>query len=929
MRVRKLLVIGLFLLSTVGLWAQESTPIAKVWNKSDHHFSNQIWSVTCDDNDVAYFGNASGLIRFDSQSWSVTPIKGGSIIRSTLYDSGRIYAGSFEEFGYYETLPNGRLSYTSLSDLLENYNMNNEEIWNIFRWNEFIIFHSFVTIFIFDPVNNDVSFFDTKEFNESIGIDSRNTILSSAHGFSEIDLASRSVKTIPHPWKERMVAVLPREKESDLIVTKNEGIYNWDGATLRRWTTDCDDRLIGGEVNKAYLTETGDIIIGSSLFGCTAIDSDGHKLWNIDASDVLNGNTILNIGENKEGDVFLAMDSGIGLVDSNSGIRYIRGISENVGSVYCVQFRAPYVYIGSNQGLYVGVLSSDNLSLSDVRKIKHIQGPVLYLKEKDGQLFCGTNAETYLLSDRKAQRLSEGSSGGSCLAEGIINGKDVLIEGTYTKLCLYIKQDGKWLFSHRIEGFIQPISTIDIDFMGNIWAGHNSRGLYRITLDSNMRNAAEVIYYPSPEYDDEYRLVKVKKINGRTVFYDEKRIYTYDDMSGKIIPYVALNRRLGNIRNIMNINSYDGKKYWVLNPDDAFLVDFSDDDVPIDRISYSIFGSNSVDLLKEIKSGPEGWSIMTLDNSLAFIPDHFPETTNEWRPSLRLCEVGISENDGSQYENIDLDKPLIWNYASKLVKFTYSYPSYSEIGNKHIEYRLDGRDALWRSVEGEEIDLSHLSEGHYRLNVRVVNNSSDVLDEISTDFRIRPPLWRSTGAHILYILFALLSIGFICLSIKRRVDSQKKELENRRLESELNAKSREIASTTMSLLNKNKILLDLKEELSVQKNAIGSAYPDKYYRKMISAIDSQISSEQDWQLFQENFDRIHGNFFQILKSRYPSLTSSDLRFCSYLCMNLSSKEIASMMNISLKGVEAARYRIRKKIGLPSDVSLSAFLMELK
>ena len=107
MRARKLLVIGLFLLSTVGLWAQESTPIAKVWNKSDHHFSNQIWSVTCDDNDVAYFGNASGLIRFDSQNWSVTPIKGGSIIRSTLYDSGRIYAGSFEEFGYYETLPNG------------------------------------------------------------------------------------------------------------------------------------------------------------------------------------------------------------------------------------------------------------------------------------------------------------------------------------------------------------------------------------------------------------------------------------------------------------------------------------------------------------------------------------------------------------------------------------------------------------------------------------------------------------------------------------------------------------------------------------------------------------------------------------------------------------------------------------------------------
>ena len=153
--------------------------------------------------------------------------------------------------------------------------------------------------------------------------------------------------------------------------------------------------------------------------------------------------------------------------------------------------------------------------------------------------------------------------------------------------------------------------------------------------------------------------------------------------------------------------------------------------------------------------------------------------------------------------------------------------------------------------------------------------------------------------------------------------------ENKRLESELKAKSREIASTTMNLLSKNKILSDIKEELSVQKHELGSAYPDKYYRKMVAAIDSQISNEQDWKLFQENFDRIHGNFFQILKSRYPSLTDSDLRFCSFFCMAMSSKEIASMMNISLKGVEAARYRIRKKLQLPSEISLTSFLMDLK
>ena len=70
-------------------------------------------------------------------------------------------------------------------------------------------------------------------------------------------------------------------------------------------------------------------------------------------------------------------------------------------------------------------------------------------------------------------------------------------------------------------------------------------------------------------------------------------------------------------------------------------------------------------------------------------------------------------------------------------------------------------------------------------------------------------------------------------------------------------------------------------------------------------------------------------FQRILRERYPALTDNDLRFCACLRQNLSSKEIAAMMNISLKGVEAARARIRKKIGLSSSESLTAFMVGLK
>ncbi len=924
MRLYKSLLPIAFVLLVTVIKAQEATPVVRLWDKNDHHFSNQIWSATCDNKGVVYFGNASGLLKFDSKEWDITPIRGKGIIRSTFYNDDRIYAGAFEEFGYYEKLSNGTLKYVSISEHLKEYKMNNDEIWNIFKYEDKIIFHSFVTLFSYSPHDETIDVINPDIFMESIGVDSQGRILSSAEGLSEIHLSDNTYTMIKHPWKGRMVAILPDKVKGDIIVTRDEGLYLWKNDIISKWKTDCDTLLINGSLNKAYKTSSGDIILGSSLFGCTAIDSTGHRIWSINADNVLNGNTILNICENREGDIFLALDSGIALIDNNSGIRYISHLNANVGAIYCVHYKEPYLYIGSNQGLYIGELYGT--SLYNVQHDPSITGPVLYIEEYDGQILCGTNADTYCLHERESEKLSTDNAGGSCIAHGYINGQEVLIEGTYTKLCLYTKESGKWNYTHRIEGFIQPVNSIDIDFAGNIWVGHNRRGLYRLTLNDELSEVKTIKYYPSLGGKDDR--IRVQRINGRTIFHDEDRLYTFDDISDSIVIYTQLNERVSSVKGIMDINLYKDNKYWVVNSDDAFLVDFNKENGIIQKVSYSIFNSNSVDLLKEIKPGPNGWSIMTLNNSLAFIKEK-PQT-QRWKSHLELSDVIVCRTDGSNYNHLDLTlKELRWDYSQKIVKITYSYPFFTEIENRHFEYKVKGRDQMWRKVDGEEIDLSHLEEGHYTIETRVVNNSDTVLDTISTNFYIKPPLWRSIWAYAIYTALGILAILYTYLSIKRRIQAQKRELENKKLEAELDAKSREIASTTMSLLNKNKILLDLKEELMMQKNEIGNAYPDKYYRKMISAIDSQISNEQDWQLFQQNFDRIHGNFFQILKTRYPSLTDSDLRFCSYLCMNLSSKEIASMMNISLKGVEAARYRIRKKIGLSSEISLTSFLMELK
>jgi Response regulator containing a CheY-like receiver domain and an HTH DNA-binding domain len=93
--------------------------------------------------------------------------------------------------------------------------------------------------------------------------------------------------------------------------------------------------------------------------------------------------------------------------------------------------------------------------------------------------------------------------------------------------------------------------------------------------------------------------------------------------------------------------------------------------------------------------------------------------------------------------------------------------------------------------------------------------------------------------------------------------------------------------------------------------------------------DSIVSDKDKWELFQSNFDRIHENFFRRLKEEYPSLTSTDLRLCAMLKVNLSTKEIASMLNLSVRGIESARYRLRKKFNLSEDQSLTDFLLRFR
>ena len=152
-------------------------------------------------------------------------------------------------------------------------------------------------------------------------------------------------------------------------------------------------------------------------------------------------------------------------------------------------------------------------------------------------------------------------------------------------------------------------------------------------------------------------------------------------------------------------------------------------------------------------------------------------------------------------------------------------------------------------------------------------------------------------------------------------EQQLMHYKNLDLQKDIEAKNRELGMSAMNLVKRNELLGHIKKELSTAKNI-------EDISKVIKLINRNLNTNDDWKLFEEAFNTADKDFIKKLKTLHSNLTSNDLRLCTYLRLNLSSKEIAPLLNISLRSVEVKRYRLRKKMNLPHEASLTDYILAL-
>lgn len=178
-----------------------------------------------------------------------------------------------------------------------------------------------------------------------------------------------------------------------------------------------------------------------------------------------------------------------------------------------------------------------------------------------------------------------------------------------------------------------------------------------------------------------------------------------------------------------------------------------------------------------------------------------------------------------------------------------------------------------------------------------------------------------TAILILILLLVVLSL-FLKLS---RNKTKQAELEQKALKAELDLRNKELTTHLVYQVKNNEFILNISKQLKI---FLAKASPEN--KSMVNELIKQIefdSTTDQWEEFEIRFQQVHTDFYKKLSKKFPDLSSNELRLCAFLKLNMNTKDIASITYQSTNSITVARWRLRQKLGISKEESLTAYLMQ--
>ncbi|GGG08288.1 hypothetical protein GCM10011344_06070 [Dokdonia pacifica] len=927
--------ISFLLFSFAFAKAQELPPVVN-YLPSIYDADNQNWMLTQGPEKTIYVANNRGLLAFNGAQWDLYPSPNRTILRGVKAVSDKVYTGAYMDFGVWEKDVYGVLQYTSIVTSLKIEMIEDEHIWNIESYGQYVLFQSLNRIYIYDTVGNQIQMITPdKQITRLFLVDDDLLFQVKGEGLYTIQKGQPILFSAdPVLFQERLINLF--RIDGELIgITANNGFYTIDKQQVVPWDVLSNESIKEYTIYSALQRKNKSIVLGTIENGIVQLSKEGTFQYQIKQGNGLNNNTALALLEDKDENLWIGLDAGIDCINSQSPFHQYIDVSGELGTIYASAIVNGYLYLGTNQGLFY----KPEASQSDFIRMPGTEGQVWSLRVIDGVLFCGHNNGTYLIEGIKPQLIA--TIEGTWDIKKIPGYDNFLLQGNYDGLYVLEYINSGWRVRNKIKNFVNSSKHFEIIDGNRILVNHEYKGVFEIKVDPMYKDAEEVFKHTSINIGEHSSLSRLDE----TVFYANKEgVFIYNPEKQGFV----FNEKLSIIFNddifVTGKLVEDQDKLWTFTKDNLISIesDKLDGDYSVKKISIPISLRNTVEGYESFVNIRENEYLLGTSNGYIIV--NTSEDENEIQDyKINLKTVAV-HSLGSEPQLVSYNDKIELSSRDNNISFSYSVPEYDKFHTTEYSYLLEGLYDVWSPwTTNSSIHFDNLPHNSYTFKAKARVAGEETSNEIQYSFSIERPWYLSNLSIVLYVILTILLFILLNWFYKRYYKKQqdralertKKDMELKALESEkqivelnnanlkqdIDARNRELAVSTMNMVNKNKTL-------NAIKNALLKAEKIEDINKIVSLVDKTIENEEDWNFFEEAFNHADKDFFRKVKEKHPTLTANDLKLCVYLRLNMSSKEIAPLLNISSRSVEIKRYRLRKKLDLSRDVNLNDYFINL-
>ncbi len=960
-----LLYLFLFLSAMQPLFLRAEVPFYGIpevdyFSRRDYHAGTQNWGMSQASNGLMYSANNDAILEYDGESWRKLPKVDPVVDRAVLAHEDRVYMGSYNQFGYYHYNGLNNFEFHSLATTEELSTLG--DVWEIIPYNDFIVFQA----------DRGLVFYKAGEIPKLVPAKSRITRAFLVNGMLLVYDEENGLMEFRHdelyevPGGDMFEgvsigAILPLSSKEILVATITEGIYLWDLKSFSEWKVPASEFLKNANVFCGEEYGSNELVFGTIQSGVVVTDKAGNITMMANKDRGLNNNTVLSLEIDMEGNIWAGLDNGIARISYNSTVSFIQGYYD-IGTGYTLEEFEDRIYFGTNQALYFIERKDFESPIKNRDDFTHVSGTSgqvwsLFV-DKDNQLLCGHNSGVFSIDRDQARLITPSSVVGAWIFRYPPERDDILLVGSYNGIFLLRKQNNQWVFEKRLEGFEESARFMEWDpSSGGLWVTHGYLGTFRLFFNEAYDSIVKVDTFNTARGLDIGVALNVSKVNDEILFSSKSGIYGYDNSSQSFYRH-SLNSFFLQGGFPVLLRDDKNKNYWFFTEDRVGVIRRLEDG-SYTKVNGPFYAINGL-----IVNGFEFVRVLDERNALFGVEDGFAHySVNDSKDFLQPFRAHIrgfkNQFEPSQYFLYGSEQKFVpqWPFSKNAFEVSYSATHFESEQMLYSTY-IEGMDEGWSDFTPmQRRQFTNIREGEYVFRVKALNVHGVESEPVGFRFEVLPPWYRTVYARIIYVVVVvilLVGVWFLLIWLMERsriVEVKKQQeqfkekeeklrnvaleneremirLRNEKLRNEMLFKEKELANSTMHIIHKNEFLLNIKEELQKINRSREISAVERKVNEIARKIDRDIDNESQWEVFELHLEHVHADFINRLRKQFPELSSREQKLCAYLRMDMASKEISSLMNISVRAVENNRYKLRKKLGLDAKDNLSDFIMSI-